>query len=105
MQNVEPIYEGQFHFDPEDPIYADHFPGRPVVPGSLIISAFMTAARPAMERQREYFVENFRFRRFISPGRYAFRIQSKADGCVQCSLYDSGSTVVTGTLREQVPCP
>jgi 3-hydroxyacyl-[acyl-carrier-protein] dehydratase len=99
MQNPELIHEGHFHFDPEDPIYADHFPGSPVVPGSLIIEAFVTAAGTEIKRQGRCLIENFRFRRFVSPGRYAFRIQSKADGCVQCTLFDNGSTVVTGTLR------
>ncbi len=99
MQPPEFMHEGHFLFDPEDPIYADHFPGSPVVPGSLIIEAFLTAARPAMEMWGDCFIENFRFRRFISPGRYAFRLQCKSDGRVQCVLYDDGKSVVTGTLR------
>jgi 3-hydroxyacyl-[acyl-carrier-protein] dehydratase len=99
MPNRELTHEGHFEFDPEDPIYADHFPGNPVVPGSLIIEAFMTAAGPAMAKWRRCLVENFRFKRFIAPGRYAFRIQSEAGGRVQCTLYDSGNAVVTGILR------
>ena len=82
-----------------DVIYADHFPGNPVVPGSLIIDAFMTAARPVLEERWEAFsVENFRFRHFISPGHYAFRVAARADGSMQCTLYDDGRTVATGIL-------
>jgi 3-hydroxyacyl-[acyl-carrier-protein] dehydratase len=104
MQNPECSHEGYFYFDPEDPIYADHFPGRPVVPGSLIIDAFVTAARPAKARLEECLIENFRFRQFISPGRYAFRMERKADGRTQCCLYDQGKVVVTGTLwKGKVP--
>ena len=99
MQRPEIVHEGHFHFDPEDPIYDDHFPGFPVVPGSLIIEAFLKAARSSMRKWGGCSVENFRFRRFVPPGRYAFGIQSRADGCVQCTMYDCGRAVVTGTLR------
>ena len=29
-------YSGTFVFDPRDPVFDEHFPGNPVVPGSLI---------------------------------------------------------------------
>jgi len=99
MHSPECSHEGHFYFDPEDPIYTDHFPGRPVVPGSLIIDAFLTAAQSARERLEQCLIENFRFRQFICPGRYAFRMERKADGRTQCRLYDQGKVVVTGILR------
>ncbi|MBU4420644.1 MAG: hypothetical protein KKH84_06520, partial [Proteobacteria bacterium] len=37
--------KGTFYFDPSDRIYAEHFPGNPVVPGSLIIHAFLKALK------------------------------------------------------------
>jgi 3-hydroxyacyl-[acyl-carrier-protein] dehydratase len=93
----EPIIAGEFFFDPEDFIYQDHFPGNPVVPGSLIIEAFMGVVRPVVEKKwQTWSVEKFRFRHFISPGRYAFRVVGKPDGSMQCALYDGGRTVVTG---------
>lgn len=98
MQNHESIHEGQFVFDPQDPIYRDHFPGQPVVPGSLIIKTFMTVARSVFNGFDLGAVENFRFKRFISPGCYSFRLQRMADGAVRCMLYDQGRTVVSGTL-------
>jgi 3-hydroxyacyl-[acyl-carrier-protein] dehydratase len=95
----ESVIAGEFFFDPDDAIYADHFPGKPIVPGSLIIEAFMTVVRPVLEgRWKRFSVENFRFRRFISPGLYAFRVSAKTDELLQCALYDGGRTVVTGTL-------
>jgi 3-hydroxymyristoyl/3-hydroxydecanoyl-(acyl carrier protein) dehydratase len=40
-------WEGNFFFDPDDGIYRTHFPGYPVVPGSLIVHAFLKAGREA----------------------------------------------------------
>jgi 3-hydroxyacyl-[acyl-carrier-protein] dehydratase len=106
MGKAEPTIAGEFYFDPDDPIYADHFPGRPVVPGSLIVEAFMTAVRPFLkEPWCIILVENFRFRHFISPGRYAFCVTSKTDGSLQCVLYDDGRTVAAGLLsKSDEPC-
>lgn len=99
MHHAELVSEGCFHFDPEDPIYTDHFPGNPVVPGSLIIDAFVTAARAAMKGQGQCLVENFRFKHFICPDRYVFTVERKTDGRMLCRLYANGRAVVTGTLN------
>ncbi len=101
MQNLEDILEGRFFFDPQDPIYMEHFPGCPVVPASLIIDAFMSAVKSALKDPDARTVENFRFRRFISPGCYIFRLQNTADRGIRCTLYDGGRTVASGTLRRE----
>ena len=44
MPDAPEVKEGIFHFDPDDPIYRDHFPGYPVVPGSLVVQAFLDLA-------------------------------------------------------------
>ena len=99
MKEPESVIAGEFFFDPDDAIYEDHFPGKPIVPGSLIIEAFLSVVRPVVEDHWKGFsVENFRFRRFISPGPYAFRVTGNADELLRCALYDGGRTVVTGTL-------
>jgi 3-hydroxyacyl-[acyl-carrier-protein] dehydratase len=99
MGAPDPIVAGEFFFDPEDLIYPDHFPGNPVVPGSLIIEAFMRIVMSVVESGGKLWaVENFRFRQFIPPGRYAFRVTGKSDGAMQCVLYDDGRKVVTGIL-------
>lgn len=99
MGTHEPIIAGEFFFDPEDLIYSDHFPGNPVVPGSLIIEAFMRVVRLKVETGgKAWSVENFRFRRFISPDRYAFRVVRVSTGAMRCVLFDGDRTVVTGIL-------
>lgn len=98
MKAFDPMKSGYFHFDPEDPIYRDHFPGHPVVPGSLIIHAFIEAIDRCMKAEMPHVATRFRFRRFISPGRYAFRIQRRSDGRMACQLFDKDEPVVTGIL-------
>jgi 3-hydroxyacyl-[acyl-carrier-protein] dehydratase len=92
------VREGVFFFDPRDPIYVDHFPGHPVVPGSVIVHAFMLAGGGLEDGEAPWAVENFRFRRFISPGDYAYRIEV-AGRHLRCSLLSGPSVVATGALE------
>lgn len=99
MGAPEPVIAGEFFFDRQDLIYPDHFPGNPVVPGSLIIEAFARVVRSVVKNnEKQFSVENFRFRQFIPPGRYAFSVTGKSDGTMQCVLYDDDRKVVTGIL-------
>jgi 3-hydroxyacyl-[acyl-carrier-protein] dehydratase len=92
------IHKGHFYFDPEDPIYAEHFPGHPVVPGSLIISAFIQAAEGIKQNQKVWNVSNFRFKRFVPPGRYPFQIVAKSGGRLACTLFQDHYEAATGSL-------
>jgi 3-hydroxyacyl-[acyl-carrier-protein] dehydratase len=94
---------GTFYFDPADRIYEDHFPGNPVVPGSVIVNAFLKAAEESGLWEGRPIIENFRFKGFVSPGEHAYRIQFQTDR-MECRLFrtDSNSSkeLVTGTLRK-----
>jgi 3-hydroxyacyl-[acyl-carrier-protein] dehydratase len=96
--------KGTFYFDPEDRIYRDHFPGRAVVPGSLIVQAFLEAGKPAGFTSEGGGIKNFRFKEFVSPGEYAFLIEDIDKGW-QCRLYHEGRTVAAGLLLRTGPLP
>ena len=93
--------KGTFYFDPQDRIYEDHFPGRPVVPGSLIVQAFREAGMSAGFGSAVGGVENFRFKEFVAPGEYAYSIDGRDQGW-QCRLYHEGRTVADGLLQPAV---
>jgi len=98
---TDSVFSGSFYFDPADPIYADHFPGCPVVPGSVIISAFLEAGRTAQPGMRPQGVQNFKFRTFLPPGEYPFRLEIQEDR-LQCRLWqgetENRRPLVTGTI-------
>ena len=98
MKPLDQMKTGYFYFDPEDPIYRDHFPGSPVVPGSLIIHAFMEAVGGPTGTETVRTATRFRFKQFIPPGKYAFRVRTRHDGRTECRLFDREKTVVTGVI-------
>ena len=58
----EECWEAEIFFDPADSIYADHFPGNPVVPGSLITHALLSASRKLGLTGLPPALENFGFK-------------------------------------------
>ncbi len=92
-------YEGTFYFDPADKIYEDHFPGNPVVPGSLIVHAFSEAGKKTGFVADCLTIENFRFREFVTPGEYSYTLEVLSDR-LKCRLYRSGETLVTGIFKK-----
>jgi 3-hydroxyacyl-[acyl-carrier-protein] dehydratase len=89
--------QGIFHFDSNDPIYADHFPGQPVVPGSLIVWAFTQALEKSGYVLETVKLGPFRFRRFIGPGSYRYSLVPSDSG-IKCVLYDNNKTVAEGVV-------
>ena len=94
--------DGTITFDPSDNIYADHFPGNPVVPGSLIVHAFMEAVKGNGFNRDICHIKNFRFSEFVRPGTYSFSIRAFEDR-LKCRLFrrnnsDAEKTFATGTI-------
>ena len=95
--------KGKFYFDPSDRIYAEHFPGKPVVPGSLIIHAFLKALKEDGFKERQYMIQDFKFKKFVSPGEYSFNIEI-LQGQMKCMLFENNldltKPIVTGIIRK-----
>ncbi len=90
--------QGIFFFDPEDHIYQDHFPGNPVVPGSVIIHAFLSALQEAGFPSQDLIIEKFRFKKFVSPGEYNYQVRiGKKE--ITCELYKDEQVVAKGNLK------
>lgn len=90
--------QGIFFFDPEDHIYQDHFPGNPVVPGSVIIHAFLSALQEAGFPSQGLNIEKFRFKKFVSPGEYDYQVRiGKKE--ITCELYKNEHVVAKGNLK------
>jgi 3-hydroxyacyl-[acyl-carrier-protein] dehydratase len=92
VETLHVVKEGTIRFDPSDGIYTDHFPGYPVVPGSLIIQAFLDLAGSVCE------IESFQFRSFVIPGSYAYRMERRADRW-ECLLMQGDGMMVRGKLK------
>jgi len=90
--------QGIFYFDPKDRIYQEHFPGNPVVPGSVIIHSFLSALEKAGFPSQWLNIEKFRFKKFVSPGEYNYQvlIGKKA---ITCELYKNEQVIVKGNLK------
>lgn len=72
-----------------------------MVPGSLIVQAFLEAVREFAIVGAYRRVERFRFRRFIQPGQYAFSLEQAGDDYLNCTLKEGRTTVATGKLLRQ----
>ena len=105
--SYQPAWHGKFTFPADDPIYADHFPHAPVVPGTLIIHAFRQEATRNGWQVRG--IRAFRFRHFATPGTYAFTITPTEYG-LRCTLTqtdeagNAGKPLATGELAASPAC-
>jgi 3-hydroxyacyl-[acyl-carrier-protein] dehydratase len=90
--------KGIFFFDPKDRIYQDHFPGNSIVPGSVIVHSFFSASEQAGLLAHGLLIEKFRFKKFVTPGEYPYRIQVNKDNLI-CELYEGKQVVVKGNLK------
>lgn len=86
---------GEFVFDGSDPLYEGHFPGNPVVPGSLVVEAFVM--RLQAEGLVPCEVKNFRFRAFVPPGTCGYEVTVETGRAV-CTLFHGDQPAVTGEV-------
>lgn len=72
-------------FEPDDSCFHEHFPGNPVVPGSLVVGLCMQALREHRSETGPLLLKRFSFSRFASPGSYDLCIAKQESG-YQCTL-------------------
>jgi 3-hydroxyacyl-[acyl-carrier-protein] dehydratase len=72
-------------FDRTDACFNEHFPGNPVVPGSLIAGLCMKVIADHRGRREPLRIRRFSFSRFASPGTYTLGIEEQ-DGTYLCTL-------------------
>lgn len=78
-------------FDLDDACFNGHFPGDPVVPGTLVVGLCLEAVRACLGHDRPLTVRRFSFARFAGPGAYELRIEDRG-GEFACTL-NRGETV------------
>jgi len=86
---------GVFFFDPRDKIYESHFPGRPVVPGSVILHAFLNILQQESMFPEKIEIEKFRFHDFVTPGRCPFSLTIEGRQVI-CVLYNGEKIAAKG---------
>ena len=85
---IEKTLSGLFVFDPDDMIYNDHFPGKPIVPGSLIIHSFIKESEKIGLNPGLIKIKSFKFKYFIVPGEYMYSIRL-IDNKIICKLFNN----------------
>ena len=78
---------GTWRFSGEHPLFDEHFPGAPRVPGTLVIEAMRAGAEALFPGWRVLGVKRFRFRHFIEPGAYDYAFTPQPDAAaIRCVL-------------------
>lgn len=88
--------KGTINFDSKDLIYNVHFPGNPVVPGSLILGTFVDILSSETGASG-ITVNNFNFSRFVNPGNYRYTI-TFSDNTATCRLFKNDEVLSRGKI-------
>ncbi len=87
------------------PAISGHFPGRPIVPGVLILQEVMAVAREALgERVAIVGLPIVKFLAPLTPGATLhIRVQAFAEGFLEFTCTAAGRQVATGKIGYQRP--
>lgn len=91
---------GLWRFAAGHPLFEDHFPGAPRVPGTIIIEAMRREAEARFPGWRPVGVRRFRFRHFAAPGDYVCLLELRPEaGTIRCVLLSGKRRMAEGTFR------
>ena len=94
-----PPLEAVLRFPGHAPLLADHFPGAPRVPGTLLIEAMRAEAARRFPGWRVTGVRRFRFRRFVEPGAYGYELSLCPEAAaIRCVLLCGDERMAEGSL-------
>lgn len=85
-------------FEQDDSCFHEHFPGNPVVPGSLVVGLCMQALREHRNETGLLLLKRFSFSRFASPGAYELIITEQEAG-YQCTLSQDAHLFAQGRIE------
>lgn len=93
------MIKGVMSFDPNNKIFKEHFPGNPIIPGSLIINEFYNAA-VSNNLNVNYPMEimGFKFKKFLKPGNYQYILEKKTKG-IWCTLFNKSTVCTSGWIK------
>jgi 3-hydroxyacyl-[acyl-carrier-protein] dehydratase len=96
-------------FSPDDEVFSDHFPGNPIVPGTLLLEAmtqtagWLTAATTGFRRGTQLaLVSDARFRRPVRPGvelRLVATLESMRPSACEARVEAHADTQLAATAR------
>ena len=94
------VIQGKFYFDPNDPVFQVHFPSFPVVPGSLIIDAFVKAIKKDCTLPHNIKIQSFKFIQFVKPGNASYEIKI-SETQTRCFLFQNQIMIAKGLIKHE----
>ena len=98
-------HEVQGSISPNHPALAGHFPGNPVVPGVVILTALLQATEEQLHWTRgPVSVSSVKFMRLLRPGEpFTLLLEPRSDCEVSFAVMREQVRIATGTLRRTGP--
>jgi 3-hydroxymyristoyl/3-hydroxydecanoyl-(acyl carrier protein) dehydratase len=87
------------------PMFAGHFPGRPVVPGAWLLAQALQALQVAWPGEADVDrIDTAKFHRLVAPGtRLELTFSPSASGAIEMSIADGDELVAAARLRRAAP--